>query len=155
VFHLSIVTAEQTVYEGDISSLVAPAADGEIGVLTNHHPIVTKLGPGAIKITKADGAEDFLFTSGGYFEFNENKGIILADVIENMDAIEATDAAAARKRATELLRHAKDEVERDKLEKEIQLNLVRERLAGMSRFGKRAGGRSSSSRGTEEIPSES
>ncbi len=141
MFHLSIVTAEQSIYEGDIQSLVAPAVDGEIGILSNHHPIVTKLGPGGIKITKADNSEELLFSSGGYLEFNDNKAIILSDVIENIEAITATEAAAARKRAQELLKHAKDDVERDKLEKEIQLNMVRERLAGMSKFGKRASGR--------------
>jgi F-type H+-transporting ATPase subunit epsilon len=142
VFHLSIVTAEQTIYDGDIQSLVAPAVDGEIGILTNHHPIVTKLGPGGIKITKADNSEEMLFSSGGYLEFNDNKAIILSDVIENIDAIKSDEAAAARKRAQELLKHAKDDVERESLEKEIQLNMVKERLAGMgSRYGKRAGGR--------------
>jgi F-type H+-transporting ATPase subunit epsilon len=139
MYKLTIVTAEQTIYEGDIEALVAPAVDGEIGILTNHRPIVTKLGPGAIKITKSGGAEERLFTSGGYLEFNENKAILLADVIEDMDAIEATEAAAARKKAQELLRHAKDDVEREALEKELQLNMIRERLAGMGKFGKKAG----------------
>jgi len=149
MYKLTIVTAEQTIYEGEIEALVAPAVDGEIGILTNHRPIVTKLGPGAIKITKAGGAEERLFTSGGYFEFNENKAILLADVIENIDAIEVEEAAAARKKAQELLRHAKDDVEREKLEKELQLNMIRERLAGMSRFGKKAGGG-----GKKEMPFE-
>jgi F-type H+-transporting ATPase subunit epsilon len=153
VFHLTIVTAEQTIYEGDISALAAPAADGEIGILTNHHPIVTKLGPGAIKITKADGSEEYLFTSGGYFEFNENKAIMLSDVIENIDAIQAGEAASARQRAQELLKNAKDDVEREKLEKELRINMVRERLAGMGgRFGKRSAGRDT--RGKEELPYE-
>jgi len=138
MYKLSIVTAEQTVYEGEIEALVAPATDGEIGILTNHRPIVTKLGPGAIKITKPDHSEEFLFTSGGFFEFNENKAILLADVIENIEAIQVEEAAAARKKAQELLRHAKDDVERDVLEKELQLNMIRERLAGMSKFSKKA-----------------
>jgi F-type H+-transporting ATPase subunit epsilon len=154
MFHLSIVTAEQSIYEGDIQMLVAPAVDGEIGILTNHHPIVTKLGPGGIKITKADNSEELLFTSGGYLEFNENKAILLSDVIENIDAIEATEAAAARKRAQELLKNAKDDVERDRLEKELRINMVRERLAGLGgKYGRRAGGSGSrgDSRGKEEM----
>jgi len=139
MFKLSIVTAEQTIYEGEIDMLVAPAVDGEIGILTNHHPIVTKLGPGGIKITKKDGSEELLFTSGGYLEFNENKAILLSDVIENVDAIQVEEAAKARKQAQELLKHAKDDVERESLEKEMQLNMVRERLAGMSKFRKKSG----------------
>ncbi len=152
MYKLTIVTAEQTIYEGEIEMLVAPAVDGEIGILTNHRPIVTKLGPGAIKIVKAGGVEERLFTSGGYFEFNDNKAILLADVIENIDAIELAEAAAARKKAQELLRNAKDDVEREKLEKELQLNMIRERLAGMSKFGKKPAGRDVT--GKEEPPFE-
>ena len=132
MFHLTIVTAEQTTYEGDIEMLVAPAVDGEVGILTNHRPIVTKLGPGGIKITKQDGAEELLFTSGGYFEFNENKGIILSDIIENVDAITAEKAAEARARAQELLKHAKDDVEKEKLEEALRTSMARERFAAFA-----------------------
>lgn len=141
MFHLTIVTAEKTIYEGDIDSLVAPAVDGEIGILTNHHPLVTKLGPGGIRVQKAGGTAEFLFTSGGFLEVNDNKAILLADVIEDIAEIRAEEATAARKRAQELLKTAKDDVEREKLEKELQLNMVRKRFAGMGgRFGKRPGG---------------
>ena len=138
MFKLSIVTAEQTVYEGEIEMLVAPAMDGEIGILTNHHPIVTKLGPGGIKITKKDGSEELLYTSGGYLEFNENKAILLSDVIENVDEIQAEEAAAARKQAQELLIHAKDDIEREKLEEELRATMIRERLAGLGKMTRRS-----------------
>jgi len=138
MYKLTIVTAEQTVYEGEIEMLVAPAVDGEIGILTNHHPIVTKLGPGGIKITKRDGSEELLYTSGGYLEFNENKAILLADVIENVNAIQAEEAAEARKKAQELLIHAKDDLERDKLEEELRAMMIRERLAGLGKMTKKS-----------------
>ncbi len=142
MFHLTIVTAEQTTYEGDIEMLVAPAVDGEVGILTGHHPIVTKLGPGGIKITKQDGTEELLFTSGGYFEFNENKGIILSDIIENVDAITAEQAASARARAQELLKHTKDDVEKEKLEEELRTSMARERFAAFAEMRKKGGHRS-------------
>lgn len=138
MFHLTIVTAEETTYEGDIEMLVAPAVDGEIGILTNHRPIVVKLGPGGIKITKADGAEELLFTSGGYLEFNENKAIILSDIIENVDAITSEQAASARARAEELLKHAKDDVEREKLEDALRVNMARERFAETAKLRKKS-----------------
>jgi F-type H+-transporting ATPase subunit epsilon len=150
VFHLSIVTAEQTIYEGDIKMLVAPAMDGEIGILKDHHPIVTKLGPGGIKIVKADNREEILFTNGGYLEFNENKAIILSDVIENIEAIQADQARAAREKAKDLLKHAKDDIERENLEKEMRINMIRERLAVFA-FSRRPPGRDG--RGREELPS--
>ena len=131
--------------------LVAPATDGEIGILTNHHPMVTKLGPGAIRIVKTDGMEERLFTSGGYLEFNENTAILLADVIENIDAIEAEQARLARLQAQELLKTATGDVQRENIEKELRINMIRERLA-VSQFGRRPGGRDG--RGAGELPPE-
>lgn len=147
MFHLTIVTAEQTTYEGDITMLVAPAVDGEIGILTNHHPIVTKLGPGAMRVVKPGQQEERLFVSGGFLEVKDNKAIILADVIENVDAIQAEEAKAARQRAQQLVAKATDDVEREKLMKELQIQLARERFAQIGGFARRPGG----SMGKEEM----
>ncbi len=139
MFHLSIVTAEQSIYEGDIEMLVAPAVDGEVGILTNHHPLVTKLGPGKMRVVKPDKSEENLFVTGGYLEVSNNNASILADVAENMDAIEAEQAKAARLKAQELLKHAKDDVSREKLEKELQIQMMRERFAAVGKFARRGG----------------
>lgn len=138
MFHLSIVTAEQSIYEGDIDSLIAPAVDGEVGILTNHHPLVTKLGPGKMHIVKTDKSEQDLFVTGGYLEVSNNNAILLADVVEDMDAITAENAHEARARAQEMLKHAKDDTERDRLIKELQIQMLRERFAAMGNF-KRGG----------------
>ena len=113
--------------------------DGEVGILTNHHPLVTKLGPGKMHIVKADKAEQDLFVTGGYLEVSNNNAILLADVVEDIDAITAEQAAEARKKAQEMLKHAKDDVEREKLEKELQIQMMRERFAAMGQY--RRGGK--------------
>lgn len=137
MFHLTIVTAEKTTYDGEIEMLIAPAVTGEIGILKNHQPIVTKLNPGALRIVKADKSEGRLFVSGGYLEFSDNKAIILAEVIEDLDAIELEEARAARIRAQEMLKHAKDDVQAEKLQEELRAHLMRERLAEISKFSKK------------------
>lgn len=137
MFHLSIVTAEKTIYDGDIEMLVAPAIDGEVGILTNHHPLVTKLGPGGMKITKADKTEEYLFISGGYLEVNNNKATILADALENADQIEKEQAKAARERAQSMIKTAKDDLMRENLEKELQIHMLRERFANVAEAKKR------------------
>lgn len=136
MFHLSIVTAEGTLYTGDIEMLVAPAVDGEIGILTNHHPLVTKLGPGAMRVVKADKSEQIVFVNGGYLEVINNRATILADAAENIEAIEAEQAKAARLRAQEMLKHAKDDVDREKLENELKSQMIRERLAEVGKYRK-------------------
>ena len=137
MFHLTIVTAEQPVYEGEIEMLIAPAIDGEIGILTNHHPLVTKLGPGAMRVVKADKSEEILFVSGGYLEVNNNKATILADIAENIEAIELEKARDARQKAQEMLKHVKGDVDQAKLEEELRVAMMRERLADVAQYKKR------------------
>lgn len=137
MFNLSIVTAEGLLYQGDIEMLVAPSVDGELGILTNHHPLVTKLGPGAMRVVKTDKTEQTLFVNGGYLEVLNNKATILADAAENIDAIQADQATAARKKAAEMLKHAKDDVDREKLEAELRSQMIRERLAEVNKFRKK------------------
>ncbi len=136
MFHLSIVTAEKTIYEGDIHLLVVPTPEGELGIMTNHHPLVGKLGPGAIRLVKGDQTEERLFTNGGYFEVNDNKVILLADALENIATLQVEEARAARERAQKMLSSAKDDVEFEKLEEELRAQMIRERLAGVSQYRK-------------------
>lgn len=136
MFHLSVVTPEKSIYEGDISLLVAPAVTGEIGILTNHQPIVTKLSPGGLRLKLEDGTESVFFVSGGYLEFLDNKATILADIVEDIDAIQLEEATEARKRAQELLKNSSDAIDRERLEEEIRLQMVRERFAQVSKFKK-------------------
>ncbi len=137
MFHLSIVTAEGPLYEGDIEMLVAPSVDGEVGILTNHHPLVTKLGPGGMRVVHADKTEQLLFVNGGYLEVLNNKATILADAAENIDAIEVEQAKAARQKAAEKLKHAADDVDREKLEQELRAEMIRERLAEINKYRKK------------------
>ena len=137
MFHLSIVTAEGSLYEGEIEMLVAPAVGGEVGILTGHHALITKLGPGAMRVVKADKSEEILFVNGGYLEVINNKATVLSDAAENLDAIEVEQARAARLRAQDLLQHAKSDVDRDKLEEELRAQTIRERLAGVNQFKKK------------------
>lgn len=138
MFNLSIVTAEGLLYQGDIEMLVAPSVDGELGILTNHHPLVTKLGPGAMRVVKTDKTEQILFVNGGYLEVLNNKATILADAAENIDAIQVDQARAAREKAAQMLKHAKDDVDREKLEAELRAEMIRERLAEVNKFRKKA-----------------
>lgn len=137
MFRLTIVTAEQSVYDGEIEMLVAPTPDGEIGILTNHHPLVTKLGPGAIRVVKTDKSEEMLFTSGGFLEVNKNKVILLADVVENLEAIQAEEAKEALVKAKEKMKMTTNELDREKLDQEIRMLIMRERMAQVAQFSKR------------------
>ena len=92
--------------------------------LTNHHPLVTKLGPGAMRV-KADKSEEILFVSGGYLEVNNNKATILADIAENIEAIEL-EKQEMRDRKPGNAKTRQGDVDQAKLEEELRVAMMRE-----------------------------
>lgn len=94
---LKIVTPERTVFSGDVETFSAPGELGPFQVLFNHAAIVSKLKPGLLKFTKAEGGEEHYYVSGGFVELHSNIGTILADSAElssDINVREAEDAIA-------------------------------------------------------------
>ncbi|MBM3948477.1 MAG: F0F1 ATP synthase subunit epsilon [SAR202 cluster bacterium] len=97
---LEIVTAERLVYSEEVSSVVAPGFDGELGILPHHAPLLTLLKPGELRIRK-DGQETLMAVTGGFMEVFENKVVVLADAAERDSEIDLARAEEALKRAKE------------------------------------------------------
>jgi F-type H+-transporting ATPase subunit epsilon len=76
---LEIITPENKLFEGEVTSVKFPGTDGEFGVLNNHAPIISTLTKGKIIVTdKNDEVSDFEI-NGGVIEMQNNKIIVLAD----------------------------------------------------------------------------
>jgi F-type H+-transporting ATPase subunit epsilon len=99
-FSVSLVTPEGAAFEGEIEMLVVPGADGEIGVLARHAPLVALLKAGSTRVYKDRSTEDVLeFATGpGFFKVEQDRALALVD-----DAVEARniDDARARKQLEE------------------------------------------------------
>lgn len=79
-FRLEIVTPEKQAFADDVESLVVPAYEGYLGVLSGHAPLLCVLAGGKIKIQK--GREEIHFaTTGGFMEVTPKKAVILAESI--------------------------------------------------------------------------
>jgi F-type H+-transporting ATPase subunit epsilon len=48
--HVQVVSPERLLFEGDVDSIVAPAFDGQVGILPRHAPMVTLLGDGPLSV---------------------------------------------------------------------------------------------------------
>ena len=81
LFHLSILTPEQGVYDGDVEYVEAPGSEGYFGVLAHHAAMVTALGEGTLTVRYADGREERWPLKGGFFEVSNNRATVLADAI--------------------------------------------------------------------------
>lgn len=62
---VSVISPEAILFEGEVESVVAPAFDGEVGILQRHAPMVTLLGRGDLRLS--GGGTDRRFTVEGGF----------------------------------------------------------------------------------------
>src|ERR1700737_2362047 len=98
--HVDIVTVEGRRFKGDADFVVAPGAEGELGILPRHIPLLTPLKPGVVKV-RNDNDEQFFFVSGGFLEVRPDEVTVLADAAERGDDIDEARAEEARRRATD------------------------------------------------------
>ena len=77
-FHLQIYTQEKKVFEGAVTSIIAPGEDGYFGVLASHAPLVGVLGAGKLTIRQGSQTTEREL-SGGFLEVHANQAVILAD----------------------------------------------------------------------------
>jgi F-type H+-transporting ATPase subunit epsilon len=68
---VSVISPERTLFEGEVSSVVAPAFDGEVGILPGHAPMMTLLGTGRLRL--GDGGSSGRFdVRGGFLQVADN-----------------------------------------------------------------------------------
>ena len=65
---VSVISPERTLYEGEADAVVAPAFDGEVGVLSGHAPMMTLLGRGTLRIEGGGGAARRFRVEGGFLQ---------------------------------------------------------------------------------------
>ena len=100
---VQIVTAEREVFaEESVDMVVAPGAEGVVGILPRHAPLLTTLQPGIIRI-KRGGGEEAMAVGGGFLQVARDQVLILADTAERADEVDEARAEEARRRARETL----------------------------------------------------
>ena len=65
---VSVISPERVLYEGEAASVVAPAFDGEVGILTRHAPMLTLLGRGTLRLSGAGGDARRFTVEGGFLQ---------------------------------------------------------------------------------------
>ena len=95
---LEIVTPEKRAYSGSARMVVVPGAEGELGILPDHMPLMTQILPGEVQVTTESGEELFLAVGEGFVEVCLDRVSVLTDMaIEEGEIDEkAADEAVAR-----------------------------------------------------------
>jgi F-type H+-transporting ATPase subunit epsilon len=71
VLKISLISPEAVLFEGEAASVVAPAFDGEVGILENHAPMMTLLGSGVLRLG-GGGADRRFNVDGGFLQVVDN-----------------------------------------------------------------------------------
>ena len=124
VLKLDIVTAEKVVFSGEVDIIIAPGADGQLGILPNHAALMTSLNSGEL-ITRHGGQESSLAISGGFLEVRPDRVIVLADAAERAEEIDIARAEEARKKAQERPAHPENPGDADLAEAALRRAIAR------------------------------
>jgi F-type H+-transporting ATPase subunit epsilon len=74
-----VVSPERVVFEGEAASVVAPAWDGQVGILPSHAPMLALLGAGELSIDRPGGGSDSFHVAGGVLKVERNQVTVLTE----------------------------------------------------------------------------
>lgn len=129
---VEIVTGERVVYqERDVDMVIAPGADGALGILPRHAPLFSLLSAGELTVRKGT-SEQHLAVFGGFLEVANDRVLVLADTAERVEEIDEERVERARQRAEQALREAGTAMEIEEAlaslrRARVRANLVRRR----------------------------
>jgi F-type H+-transporting ATPase subunit epsilon len=109
---LQIVTPDKRLVDEDVEQVQMPGRSGYLGILPQHAPLITELGPGELSYTQS-GKTSYLAVSWGFAEVLPDKVTVLADAAERPEDIDVKRAQEAKARADEALRKQDPELDYD------------------------------------------
>jgi F-type H+-transporting ATPase subunit epsilon len=134
--HVDVVSAEEAIYSGEAEFVVLPGEAGELGIYPRHTPLITRIKPGAVRISPAGGGEEqLIFVAGGILEVQPTLITVLADTAIRGADLDEAKAGEALKRAEETRARAQDRQEVATVEAEMAL--LAAQLAAIRRLRKK------------------
>ncbi len=116
---VDVVSAEESIFSGEAKFVALPGESGELGILPGHIPLITRIKPGAVRIEKADGGEEFVFVAGGILEVQPHLITVLSDTAIRGHDLDEAKASDARKVAEEAVKNAKSDIDLAKATSEL------------------------------------
>jgi F-type H+-transporting ATPase subunit epsilon len=100
---VTIVSAEQAIFSGEAELVIAPGEAGELGILPQHAPLLTRIKPGVVKVKLVGkDEEEVIYVSGGILEVQPKVLTILADSsirAHDLDEVKVLEAKRAAEEA--------------------------------------------------------
>ena len=119
--HVDVVSAEESIFSGEATFVALPGEAGELGICPRHTPLISRIKPGSVRITKPDGGEEFVFVAGGILEVQPNVVTVLSDTAIRGKDLDEEKANTARQAAEEALKNAKSEIDMARATSELAI----------------------------------
>ena len=104
VLQVDIVSAEQSIFSGEATMVIAPGESGELGILPEHMPLLTRIKPGTVRIQLVGGGEEeVIYVSGGMMEVQPDRVTVLADTSVRAHDLDEAKAMEAERLAKDAL----------------------------------------------------
>lgn len=130
--HVDVVSAEELIFSGEARFVALPGEAGELGIYPRHAPLITRIKPGAVRIEKADGTEEFVFVAGGLLEVQPHSVTVLSDTAIRGKDLDEAKAVSAKAAAEEALKNAKGDI--DIAMAQSELAVMAAQIAALRKF---------------------
>jgi F-type H+-transporting ATPase subunit epsilon len=83
--HVTVISPDAAMFDGDADAVTAPAYDGEVGILPGHAPFMTLLGRGRLRVRRADAVSEFK-VEGGFLQVVNDRVRVVAERVQGSGA---------------------------------------------------------------------
>ncbi len=129
---VDVVSAEESIFSGEAKFVALPGEAGELGIFPRHTPLITRIRPGAVRIERPDGSEEFVFVAGGVLEVQPDRVTVLSDTAIRGKDLDEAKASEARKAAEEAVKNAKSDIDLAKAQSELAVMAAQ--IAALRRY---------------------
>ena len=127
--NVRVITPDKVVWDAEASELILPSSTGQIGILTDHAPLLTALDIGVMRL-KSDAGWTSIVLMEGFAEVEENKVTILCNGAEEGSSIDVKTAQAELEKVNLLVDEAT--TKKEKIEATIELRKAKARLQAVT-----------------------
>jgi len=99
-FQCVVVTPDVQLFDAQVSQVILPAHDGQMGILTDRAPMLARLGLGQLRVDVAGGASQTFLVDGGVAQMKGDKLTILTKWATSVDKVDADATKAELAEAT-------------------------------------------------------
>ncbi|CAH0221788.1 ATP synthase epsilon chain [Massilia sp. Bi118] len=118
--HVDVVSAEEQIFSGEAEFVALPGESGELGIYPMHTPLITRIRPGAVRITVPGRTEEeFVFVAGGILEVQPKGVTVLADTAIRGADLDEAKAQEAKRMAEELMLNKESQIDYAKAQAEL------------------------------------